>query len=212
LQEVFWCFNITEEGFFASMKKSTIITISRQFGSGGHEVGKRLAEELGYKFYDNELIHLAAAASGLGKEFFAKSEEAKALPAGSVLADYNNQKNDKVFAIKADIIKQVAECGKCVIVGRCADYILESWDTLDVFVHAPEVAKVERLKKLHKDWNDKTVKEKIKKTDAMRAEYYNRYTSREWGQASNYALCLDSSVFGVEGCVKLIKECIMQNA
>ena len=190
------------------MKKNTIITISRQFGSGGHEVGKRLSEKLGFKFYDNELIHLAAAASGLGKEFFAKSEESKALPSGSVLADCNNQNNDKVFAIKADIIKQIAERGNCVIVGRCADYILESWDSFDVFVHAPMKERIARVKKLHADWDEKTVKENIQKAEIARIDYYTHYAGREWGQAVNYSLCIDSSVFGIAGSVKLIVDAV----
>jgi len=190
------------------MKKHSIITVSRQFGSGGHEVGKRLAEELSYKFYDNELINLAAAASGLNKEVFVKSEEAKTLPEGSLLADRNNKKNDKIFAIKADVIKHIAERGNCVIVGRCADYILESWDTFDIFIHASEDSRIIGLMKKHTDWDEKTTRKHMKKNDKDRAEYYNYYTGREWGQAYNYALCLDSGMFGVDGCVRVIKDSI----
>jgi len=193
------------------MEKHSIITISRQFGSGGHEIGKRLAEELGYKFYDNELINLAAAASGLSKDVFTKSEEAKALPEGSLLADSNNKKNDKIFAIKADVIKHIAERGDCIIVGRCADYILESWDTFDVFVHAPEDSRINRLMKMHADWDEKTAKKHIKSNDNDRAGYYKHYTGRDWGQAYNYTLCLDSGAFGVDGCVKAIIQCSMLN-
>ena len=190
--------------------KSSIITISRQFGSGGHEIGKQLSKRLGYRFYDGELINLAAASSGLPRDFFHASETHKEA-GGGFLAEFASHNSDKIFAIQADIIKQIADTGRCVIVGRCADYILESWDAFDIFVHASMDARVERVSKLHPDWDKLTAVNNITSTDKARAEYYNHYTNKSWGQASNYALSIDSSRFGVEGCVdaiaKLVDEC-----
>ena len=185
------------------MEKS-IITVSRQFGSGGHEIGKRLADALGYKFFDNEIINMSAGASGLPRELFKSSEEAKTGTAGGFLAECNRLNNDKIFAIQADVIKQIATRGNCVVVGRCADYLLESWGAFDIFVHAQIKDRVERVRRLYPAWDDR-IEDHIKRIDECRAEYYSHFTNRAWGQASNYCLSLDSSRFGVDGCVKHLK-------
>ena len=178
--------------------------MSRQFGSGGHEIGKRLAKELGYKFFDNEIINMSVGASGLPSDFFKGAEEAKTGTAGGFLAECNRQNNDKIFAIQADVLKQIATRGNCVIVGRCADYILESWNAFDIFIHAPIADRVERVRRLYPAWDDRTA-EHIKRIDESRADYYRHFTNRTWGQAYNYCLCLDSSRFGLDGCVDIIK-------
>ena len=201
------------------MDERTVITIGREFGSGGHEIGQKLAERLGIKCYDKELLELAAKESGLCEELFASQDEK---PTNSFLYSlvmdtyslgYSNSYvdmpiNHKVFLAQFDAIKKLAEKESCVIVGRCADYALEEHDnTIKVFIKAQMDAKVARIKRLY-GYTDEKAKDLCIKTDKKRANYYNYYSSKKWGDSKSYDLCIDSSILGVDGTVELLKQYI----
>lgn len=198
---------------------NTVITIGRQFGSGGREVGQKLAEYYGIPFYDKELLKVAAQESGICEEMFENFDEK---PTTSFLyslvmdpyalgynaSSFDMPLNQKVFLAAFDTIKKIAEEGPCVIVGRCADYALKEFDNkLNVFVHAPMAFKKERLQKIQEIPADK-VKEQAIRTDKQRSSYYNYYTSQKWGDLKNYDLTIDSSIFGIDGTVEMIKNAI----
>lgn len=202
------------------MSIQTIITIGRQFGSAGREIGETLANDLGIKCYDKELLDRAAKDSGLCQELFENHDEK---PTNSFLYSlvmdtysfgYSSATfadmpiNQKVFLAQYDSIKKIAEEGPCVLVGRCADYALADFpNVLTVFIHADLQSRIRRIAKRY-DLTDAKAKERILKTDKRRASYYNYYTSKKWGDAMSYNLCLDSGVLGIDGCVKLIKRAI----
>ena len=187
--------------------KKTIITISREFGSGGREIGKKLAEQLNVPFYDKELIEIAAKESGLDKELFEEEDSrtskgfrllgALGYSLGGPLSTITELSlNDRLFLVQSQVIEQVAKEGACVIVGRCADYVLKDYDTvLNVFIHGNMKEKKERA-----------IENSIHKIDKRRANYYEYYTDRKWGRAENYDISLNSSTFGIDGCVEIIKE------
>lgn len=191
---------------------AAIITISREYGSNGRKIGRKLAEQLGIPFYDNELITIAAKKSGYAEGLF---ENADQRPTGSLLfslsmygagmAAYDLPLNDKVFLIQSDIIRDVASQGGCVIVGRCADYVLrENPHCINVFIHAPLESRLERA--IQEDHvAEEKAKDTVQKIDKRRATYYNYYTSQKWGRAENYDLCIDSSVLGIEGTAGVIR-------
>lgn len=197
----------------------TIITIGRQYGSGGREIGKKLAEYYDIPFYDKELLKIAARESGICEEMFESYDEK---PTTSFLyslvmdpyalgynaASFDMPLNQKVFLAAFDAIKKVADEGPCIIVGRCADYALKDYEhKLNVFIHAPMSFKKQRI---HDDYNiplDK-VKEEAVKMDKQRASYYNYYTSKKWGDLKGYDLCIDSSILGIDGTVELIKTAV----
>lgn len=203
-----------------NMSIQTVITIGRQFGSAGREIGQTLASDLGIKCYDKELLDRAAKDSGLCQELFENHDEK---PTNSFLYSlvmdtysfgYSSASfadmpiNQKVFLAQYDSIKKLAEEGSCIIVGRCADYALADFpNVLSVFIHADLSSRIRRIAKKY-DLTDAKAKERILKTDKKRASYYNYYTSKKWGEASGYDLCLDSGLFGIDGCVKLIKRAI----
>lgn len=198
----------------------TIITIGREFGSGGHQIGKLLAEELKIPFYDHELLERAAKDSGLCKEIFENQDEK---PTNSFLYSlvmdtysfgYSNNVigemplNQKVFLAQFDSIRKLAEEGPCVIIGRCADYALEeNPDVLSVFIHADFEKRVQRISAIY-NLSDNKARDRIRKNDKSRSSYYNYYTSKTWGDASSYHISLDSSVFGIDGCVSILKELV----
>ena len=196
----------------------TIITIGRQFGSGGHDIGKKLAEELEIPCYDEELLDRAAKDSGLCQELFENHDEK---PTNSFLyslvmdtysTGYSSAAftemplNHKVFLAQFDTIKKIADEGPCVIVGRCADYALaEHPNVVSVFLHADLPARIARIQRRH-DLTDAKAKDMILKNDKKRASYYNYYTSKKWGEAAGYDLCLNTSVLGIEGTIQIIKD------
>lgn len=191
-----------------------IITISRQYGSGGREIGKKLAEALGVPFYDNELITMAAKKSGYTEEIFKNAEQQ---PTGSLLYSlsmmgtanalaFELPLGDKLFIIQSNIIKEVAAKGGCVIVGRCADYVLkDNPNCVKVYIHADLPARIERAKNVY-GVDDNKIEDRIQKFDKKRASYYNYYTNMKWGVASNYHLTVNSSVLGIEKTAELLKE------
>ncbi len=204
------------KGVFPVMSMRTIITISRQFGSGGREIGKALAERYDIPYYDKDLIALAAKKSGYSEEVFAKADERATSSLlyslmmggygmGGRVAGYNDMPiNDKLFLIQADIIKNAAHKGPCVIVGRCADYILRDFDNVfHVFIYADKTSRIEHSVKLHGVDPDKA-SDVLAKKDKQRANYYNFYTNKRWDDPANFHLMINSAAFGLDGSVELI--------
>ena len=190
----------------------TIITIGRQYGSGGREIGEKLANDLGIPFYDNKLLEIAAKDSGISKEFFEENDEK---PVNSLLyilsntySDDNLPFNHKLFLAQFDAVKKVAAEGACVIVGRCADYALKDTDNcVNIFIHASIESRIERA--VHEyQVPEKKAQEVILRIDKQRSSYYNFYTCQKWGRVENYDLSIDSSVLSIEKSVELIKDFI----
>ena len=196
-----------------------IYTIGREFGSGGYEVGRMLAERLGIKLYDKELLAQAAKSSGFCKEIFENHDEK---PTSSFLyslvmdtysgGSYSSAPfldmplNHKVFLAQFDTIKKIAEQESCVIVGRCADYALaDNPDCLNIFVHAEMEDRISWISK-RKDLTENKARDLIQKTDKQRASYYNYYTCKKWGDSRSYDLCLNTSKISKEACVAMILE------
>ena len=196
------------------MKK--IITISRQYGSGGREIGQKLAEHYHIPFYDNEIITRAAKESGFAEETFARAEDKATNSLLYSLAMginvYGNQDfgfsglslDDRIFLAQSDVIRKVAEEGPCIIVGRCADYALEDNPyAVSVFIKASLDERVQRIKRIY-ELNDSKAADLIQKTDKRRASYYNYYSSKKWGEAKSYNLCIDSGLVGIDGAIDMI--------
>lgn len=186
---------------------SFIITIGRQYGSGGRFVGRELAKVLNVPFYDNELITKSAVDSGLDPEVVKLYDEKKdGVFSGFVptLYGYDMTMGQKVFLAQFEAIKKIAEQGSAVIVGRCADYVLKDKENvINVFITANEEDCVARAVKYY-NLDEKKAKDIIKKTNKKRANYYNFYTDKKWGAAANYDLVINSSC-GIEACVEVIK-------
>ncbi|MCH5352707.1 MAG: cytidylate kinase-like family protein [Acutalibacter sp.] len=196
-----------------------VITIARQYGSGGHEVGERLAQKLDIPFYDKALIAMAAKQSGISPEVFERADE-KATSSllysmvmgggygfGSRVPGLGDMPiNDKLFLIQSDIIKKAAEEGPCVIIGRCADYILrEHLNCFHVFIHADKDARVKRI--VRKELcEEKKAPDFVTKKDKQRANYYNFYSNNRWDDLNNYDLTVNMSRFSIEQAVNLIAE------
>jgi len=199
------------------MEAKRIITIGRQLGSGGGSIGRIIAKELGIGFYDKELINLASKTSGLCKEVFEKHDEKPVnsffysltmdarSSSGTFSGGYVGVPLDqKVFLAQFETIQKLAEKESCVIVGRCADYALEKHENLvTVFIHADMQDRVDRISMQHEITKDAAL-ELIAKTDKKRANYYNYYSNKKWGNASTYDLCLNSSKLGIEGTAEAI--------
>ncbi len=195
------------------MKHGTIITIGRQCGSGGHEIGKKLADKLGIPCYDKELLKLAAERSGLSAECVELYDEA---PTNSLLyslslGHYNMGQYDipihrQVFLAQFDAIQELADKGEsCVIIGRCADYALAQREQIiNIFLRADIKKRVARMVSLHEDLNDKRAADQIVKTDRRRAGYHNFYADTKWGVSDSYDLVLDSLKLGIDNTVELL--------
>lgn len=192
--------------------KKFIITIGRSYGSGGRMVGQKIAEDLGIKCYNSELLIEAAKESGLCKEVFEKIDEK---PISAFLSfsagkyDHGEMPlNHKVFLAQMQTIKKIADRESCVIVGRCADYVLKDYENvINVFITAPFEDRVQRAIDRDSILPGKAEK-RIKRIDKERANYYNFYSTKRWGVADSYDICLDSSKFGIEGCAKIIEALI----
>lgn len=190
--------------------KKRIITISRQFGSGGRTVGKLLAEKLSIPCYDNELIEQLAEKSSFAKEYVKENSEytpnsnwfINAFSTGRVPNFTTNQ--DYLWNIQRQIILDLGEKEPCVIVGRCADYILrDTADCLKVFIHADLSKRAERIVRVYGESSESPEK-RLKDKDKRRSSYYRFYTDTEWGASENYHIALDSGVLGIEKCVEII--------
>jgi len=191
-----------------------IITIGRECGSGGHTIGKLVAQRLGIAFYDKEIVEMVAAKTKLSPDFIAAHGEYfrngsighifgyGARFAAAVQTQSSIQ--DQMHFVQTELIREIAEKEPCVIVGRCADYILrEREDCLNVFIHSAMPYKVERSVREH-DMEEKEAVAILTKRDKSRSHHYNFYTSQTWGMAKNYHLSLDSGTLGLDRCVQLI--------
>ena len=189
---------------------NTLINIGRSFGSGGGYVGQAIGKKLGIPFYDNALISKVAEESGYSKNLFAGEEKRSLFNVSSFFAssrfsymDSGYVNDDVMFNIQSEVIRSIADKGDAVIIGRCADYILRDRKCLNVFISAPEEFRIQRLMKEEQLSEDEAEKLMHKK-DRTRETYYNYYTFGAWGQASNYNLCVDSSVLGIDGTADFI--------
>ncbi|MEE0831171.1 MAG: cytidylate kinase-like family protein [Longicatena sp.] len=203
------------------MTKKTIITISRQFGSGGRDVGKKLADALGIKYYDRELIEMAAKESGFDKEMFEDTTANTSrlfrfintfgYSLGAPLSVMNDiTLSDQIFLIQSRVVEQAADSGPCVIVGRCADYVLDNRDdVLKVFIAGDMNDRKKRAIQYY-EVDERDVEASIRKIDRNRKGYYDYYTDKKWGAAESYDVCLNTSVFGIDGCVAILKQLLEQ--
>ncbi len=190
-----------------------IITVGRQFGSGGRQIAEKMAERLGYAYYDNKLLQMAASAGNIDAEIAAQLDEKpvrsllySTYVAASSSFGENMPLNQKLAFAQFDKIREIAEKGNAVIVGRCADYILrDRKDTANVFIYAPDAYRHQRAIEVY-GVPAELVEKTIKKNDKARADYYNFFTQRKWGFAPNYDLCVDSSVLGPEETGHLLAE------
>lgn len=189
-----------------------IITISRQFGSGGRTIGKKLAEQLNIKCYDKEIIDQVAEQSGFDKTYISeKGEDVKGGIFGTMMNrwSYNGPTNEeRIWQIQSGIIKDIAEKESCVIVGRCADYLLaDREDVLKVFIHADEDYRADRIVRLYGE-TDVDPKRRLKDKDKHRAAYYQIYTDLTYGDARNYHICLNSGAIGEDNCVAILRNIV----
>lgn len=207
------------------MKRRLVITLGRQFGSGGRSIGKRLAEELGIEYYDKELIKLAAKESGIADSFFEKADEKGGVSSlfsafslggvgigGTMFFQSNDYlSSESLFKIQSDVIRKVAADRSCVIVGRCADYILRGDpDCISIFICGDERDRLRRIMKYSGITKVAEARSQMRKADKTRAEYYNYYTDKTWGSSDSYDFCINSSTFGEEQTYQIIKSICME--
>lgn len=198
------------------MDKHIVINIGRQLGSGGREIGKKLAEHFGISFFDKNLIDLASKESGLCKECFEKADEkanqgilgsffAMHYPyVGGDFTNINYLSNDALFKIQSDVIKDLASKQSCIFVGRCADYILRNNpDSVSIFISGKKETKLKRLCKRHGITMEEAEDMSIK-ADKGRAQFYNYYSYKTWGAAKTYDLCINSDLFGIDGTIDFL--------
>lgn len=188
-----------------------VITISREFGSGGRELGVKLADKLGIPFYDKELISMAADDINIAEEAFRHYDEHIVVydPLDRqyyhAFSDvYQIPMSDQIFVAQSNVIRRLASYGPCIIVGRCADMILT--DSLNLFIYAKMKDRIKRMLELESEAESdgKEMERRIREVDRKRKEYYQYYTGNTWGRAQNYHLCLDSGPVGVDGCLKAV--------
>ena len=201
----------------STMSKKLIITIARQYGSGGREIGEHVAELLGIPIFDKELITDAAAKGSLNEEIIKKADESAAnsllytLAMGSNILGttmhfgYKMPLNDKLFILQSEVIKEYAKEGSCVIIGRCADYVLrDETNILRLFIYGDLDHRQARVLERHPELKSSQVIDVINKTDKRRSSYYNFYTGNKWGKYDNYDMAINSSTLGIEGTAQII--------
>ena len=200
--------------------KHIIINVGRQVGAGGQEIGRMLAQDFDAKFYDRELLNLAAKESGFSEKFFKQSDEKQGFLRGlfNVQAPHfslgsvygSNFSQEGLFQFQSDAIRKAASEGSCVFLGRCADYVLRDFENVvNVFITASIDFRVELVSKV-KELDAEHARKLIEHVEHRRAEYYNYYTGKKWGAAESYDLCIDASILGLEPTEKLIAEYICQ--
>ena len=198
--------------------KHIIINVGRQVGAGGQEIGRMLARDFEAKFYDRELLNLAAKESGFSEKFFKQSDEKQGFLRGlfSVQAPHfslgslygSNFSQEGLFQFQSDAIRKAASEGSCVFLGRCADYVLRDFENVvNVFITASIDFRVELVSKV-KELDAEHALKLIEHVEHRRAEYYNYYTGKKWGAAESYDLCIDASLLGLEETEKLIADYI----
>lgn len=194
-----------------------VITIARGYGSGGRTIGRMLSEQLGIPYYDRDLLRLASDDSGINEELFAKADEkvkksllfrvASNIYKGEMIAPDSDEfvSNDNLFNYQAKIIKELADTESCIIIGRCGDFVLKDYDNVvKLFVHAPYDDCVKNVMDVTSK-NEKDCEKLIESVNKHRSEYYKYYTGREWDDAKNYDLCLNSGHLGFQKCVDIVK-------
>lgn len=191
-----------------------VITISREFGAGGHSIGKKVAEELGIEIYDKDIVKQTVEETGFDKSMIEREEEELRTSddiwkkISSLSSSYFNDSQDAIHEIQKAIILKFAKKGPCVIIGRCADIFLkeEGIDTLDVFIHADEVHRAVRVSEMLGTTNATEIQKMMKQKDSSRHKYYNHYSGKKWGDSHNYDMTLNSGKLGYDLCVKMIVE------
>lgn len=192
------------------MGQKTIITIGRQYGSGGHEVGKLLAQRLNIAFYDKEILMEASKNSDIDENLLKSYDESPVDVAAYSMntgagANYNQPMSEKIYLAEFHTIRQLANEKSCVFVGRCADYVLKGADNcINIFIHAPLKERIKRVCKRDR-LEQREAEIIIRKMDKEREKYYNFYTNRKWGDASNYNMAIDTERIGPQGAVDLIE-------
>ena len=198
--------------------KNVIICVGRQVGSGGHDIARMLALDFNAKYYDRELLNLAAKESGFSERFFEQNDERRgifrslfnlrATPVADSSIYANNFSQENLFKFQSDAIMKAADEGSCVFVGRCADYVLrERQNVVNVFISASMDFRVKQvMAKQNTDYS--AARKFIMQHEAMRASFYNYYTGKKWGAAESYDLCIDASVLGLQATEKLIADFI----
>ncbi|MBO4466198.1 MAG: cytidylate kinase-like family protein [Bacteroidales bacterium] len=182
------------------MENKLLITIGRQFGSGGKAVAEELGRKLGIPVYDSELITEAARKSGISEEFFHKRDEKRR----ALFIGMKSGMDDEIlFGIQSETIRELAEKGSAIFVGRASDYVLRDLDCIDVFICAPLETRIKRIME-RQGLSESEAESLIDRKDRGRAEYYDFFTFSKWGVAANYDLCIDSSILGIEGTADLI--------
>ncbi|WP_298031144.1 AAA family ATPase [uncultured Dysosmobacter sp.] len=190
-----------------------VITISREYGAGGHAIGKRVAQELGVEIYDKDIVRETVKASGYEPELVEQEGE-DVTKTGSILKSicaggaFFPDTQTAIHDVQSLVILQFAQAGPCVILGRCADEVLRAADieTLNVFIHADDLHRADRLSKMTGVTDPAELQRMLTKRDASRRAYYTHYTGKRWGDTHNYHLSLDSGALGDDLCVKLIVE------
>ena len=194
-----------------------IINVGRQLGSGGRDIGRMLAQEFGATYYDKELLNLAAQESGFSKEFFERNDERKgflrsflhlpyAIGSSSTNFYQNNFSQEGLFKFQSDAIRKAAQEGSCVFLGRCADYVLRDFnDVVNVFITASLDFRIENVSKKQGIGREEAMK-LIENGERERANYYNYFTGKQWGHATSYDLCIDSSAIGIAETVRIISD------
>lgn len=198
--------------------KNIIINVGRQLGSGGHDIGRMLALDFQAKYYDRELLNLAAKESGFSEKFFEQNDEKKGFLKGLFNMQTShvsggsmyktNFSQESLFQFQSDAIQKAAKEGSCVFVGRCADYILRDFpNTVNIFITASMKYRIQQImNKQHMEYEE--ARKFIESKESKRAAYYNYYTGKKWGAAESYDLCIDSSILGFVETEKIIAEFI----
>lgn len=199
------------------MKEKFAITIGRQFGSGGREFGRTLAAELEIAYYDKELLTQAADNAGMSREFFEKNDERSPSFLSGLLCfnmggfptlNYpgsNSISDDTLYRSQSDIIRELYDRGPCVIVGRTADYVLRDCENvINIFIHAPEEECVKRILRRGEIKDHDKARDKARRTNRLRAAYYNFYTDKQWGDAASYHITIDSSLIPIPQAARII--------
>lgn len=198
---------------------SYVITVGREFGSGGRELAKKVSELLGYRYIDKELLELASSESGYSKELFEEADEKLKFMFGDgvgtggsaiMFSNFYNYQDaptyENLYLKKSETIKRLASSEDCVIVGRCANYVLREYDNvLSIFIYCSDMdKKVARVSGRHPEIAEKNLVSYIKKTDKKRANYHNYYTDQTWGDNKHYDICIDVAYFGVDKAAEVI--------
>ena len=190
--------------------ENIIINVGRQLGSGGREIGERIAQRLGIAFYDKQLLRLASEESGVSHHFFEHADERQqfslkglfCVRAGMMQGTMGYGSyldNDSLFQIQSNVIRKLAEKESCVFMGRCADYIFRDHPrTVNLFISSTYEDRLARLVRRHPEYTVEQITDYLQKADKRRAAYYNYYTNKQWGMAQSYDLCINSSILGIE--------------